>query len=51
MAEGNREAITAKVQEIAERVGADQGIEIVEVQFLGGGGSRLLRCLSTSSKG
>jgi ribosome maturation factor RimP len=43
MAEGNREAITAKVQEIAERVGADQGIEIVEVQFLGGGGSRLLR--------
>jgi ribosome maturation factor RimP len=43
MAEGNREAITAKVQEIADRVGASEGIEIVEVQFLGGGGSRLLR--------
>ncbi|HLX44434.1 MAG TPA: ribosome maturation factor RimP [Bryobacteraceae bacterium] len=32
-----------KVQQIAERVGADAGIEIVDVQMLGGGGSRLLR--------
>jgi ribosome maturation factor RimP len=39
----NREAVTAKVREIAERVGASEGIEIVEVQLLGGGGSRLLR--------
>jgi ribosome maturation factor RimP len=31
------------VREIAERVGASEGIEIVEVQLLGGGGSRLLR--------
>ncbi len=43
MAERNREAITNKVTEIAERVGASQGIEIVDVQMLGGGGARLLR--------
>jgi ribosome maturation factor RimP len=43
MAERNREAITTKVTEIAERVGASQGIEIVDVQMLGGGGARLLR--------
>jgi ribosome maturation factor RimP len=29
--------------EIAERVGASQGIEIVDVQLLGGGGARVLR--------
>lgn len=43
MADTNREAITEKVREIAERVGSSEGIEIVEVQLLGGGGSRLLR--------
>jgi ribosome maturation factor RimP len=43
MAERNREAITTKVTEIAERVGASQGIEIVDVQMLGGGGARVLR--------
>jgi ribosome maturation factor RimP len=43
MAERNREAVTAKVMEIAERVGASQGIEVVDVQLLGGGGARLLR--------
>ena len=43
MSDRNREAITEKVREIAERVGASQGIEIVEVQLLGGGGSRVLR--------
>ena len=32
-----------RVREIAERVGASEGIEIVEVQLLGGGKSRLLR--------
>ncbi len=31
------------MQEIAERVGASEGIEIVDIQLLGGGGSRLLR--------
>jgi len=39
----NREAITAKVLEIARRVGSSQGIEIVDVQLLGGGGGRVLR--------
>jgi ribosome maturation factor RimP len=43
MADRNREAITEKVREIAERVGSSEGIEIVEIQLLGGGGSRLLR--------
>ena len=43
MADGNREAITTKVTQIAERVGASAGIEIVDVQMLGGGGARLLR--------
>jgi ribosome maturation factor RimP len=43
MADGNREAITNKVTQIAERVGAGAGIEIVDVQMLGGGGARLLR--------
>jgi ribosome maturation factor RimP len=43
MSDRNREAVTAKVMEIAERVGASQGIEIVDVQLLGGGGARVLR--------
>jgi ribosome maturation factor RimP len=43
MAESNREATTAKVQQIAERVASSEGLEIVEVQLLGGGGSRVLR--------
>ena len=43
MADRNREAVVAKVMEIAERVGAREGIEIVDVQMLGGGGARVLR--------
>ena len=39
----NREEVTAKVLEIAERVGAPEGLEIVEVQLLGGGSARVLR--------
>jgi len=38
-----KEQVLQKVTEIAERVGAREGIEIVEVQLLGGGGSRVLR--------
>jgi ribosome maturation factor RimP len=38
-----REAIVARVTEIAERVAQSEGIEIVEVQLLGAGGRRLLR--------
>jgi len=43
MAERNREAVIEKVLEIAERVGASEGLEVVDVQLLGGGGSRVLR--------
>jgi ribosome maturation factor RimP len=37
------EAAIEKIREIAERVGASEGIEIVEVQLLGGGKHRTLR--------
>jgi ribosome maturation factor RimP len=43
MAERNREAVVEKVTEIAARVGASEGLEVVDVQLLGGGGSRVLR--------
>lgn len=39
----DRASVVGKVTEIAERVGASEGVEIVDVQLLGGGGSRLLR--------
>lgn len=38
-----RQAVVDKVVEIADRVGRGEGIEIVDVQLLGGGRSRLLR--------
>jgi ribosome maturation factor RimP len=38
-----RSAVTDKVREIAERVASAEGMEIVDVQMLGGGGSRVLR--------
>jgi ribosome maturation factor RimP len=38
-----RSAVVEKVQAIAERVGASEGIEILDVQLLGGGGYRVLR--------
>ena len=35
-----------RVREIADRVAASSGLEVVEVEFLGGGGARMLRvCL------
>jgi ribosome maturation factor RimP len=43
MADRNHDAIVEKVQEIAERVGAGEGIEILEVQLVGGGRNRVLR--------
>jgi len=46
-----RDAIIEKVQEIAERVGADTGLEIVDVQLLGGGGSRMLRIFIDKPEG
>ena len=39
----NRGAIVEKVRQIAERAGAKDNIEVVDVQFLGGGGTRVLR--------
>src|SRR5262250_784436 len=39
----NREAVVEKVQAIAERVGAGAGLEIVEVELVGGGTNRILR--------
>jgi len=39
----DRTAVVEKIREIAERVAAREGMEIVDVQFLGGGGSRLVR--------
>ncbi len=38
-----REPVAAKVEEIAQRVAASEGMEVVEVQVLGGGKSRLVR--------
>ncbi|HLV85552.1 MAG TPA: ribosome maturation factor RimP [Candidatus Sulfotelmatobacter sp.] len=32
-----------RVREIAERVAASSGLEVVDVEFLGGGGARMLR--------
>ena len=43
MAVGNRETVTEKVREITERVASNAGLEVVDVQLLGGGQSRLLR--------
>jgi ribosome maturation factor RimP len=43
--------IADQVREIAERVGASEGIEIVDVELLGGGGSRLLRIYIDKTQG
>jgi ribosome maturation factor RimP len=39
----DRKAVVEKIQEIAERVATREGMEVVDVQFLGGGGARLVR--------
>jgi ribosome maturation factor RimP len=46
-----RSDITEKVQAIAERVASSEGIEIVEVQMLGGGNSRVLRLFIDKPQG
>jgi len=46
-----KDEVVAKVTAVAERVGASEGIEIVEVQLLGGGGSRVLRIFIDSEAG
>jgi len=40
---GNRESIIERVTAIAERVGSSEGIEVVNVEFVGGGRNRVLR--------
>ena len=47
----DRNAITQKIQEIADRVGSDAGIEIVNVELLGGGGARVLRIVIDKPEG
>ena len=46
-----RDAIIEKVQEITERVAGDAGLEVVDVQMLGGGGSRMLRIFIDKPEG
>jgi len=43
--------IVDKVVEIAERVGRSEGIDIVDVELAGGGGSRLLRIFIDKPQG
>ncbi len=47
----DRTAVVEKVREIAERVGASENIEVVDVQLLGGGNSRLLRIFIDKPEG
>ena len=47
----DRGAVVEQVQQIAERVGTGAGIEVVDVQMLGGGGSRLLRIFIDKPEG
>ena len=51
MQDRNREAVTAKIAEVAERVAQPENIEIVEVQFLGGGNGRVLRIFIDKPEG
>jgi ribosome maturation factor RimP len=43
MSESNRDAIAGRITEIVERVVHPEGLEVVEVQVLGGGKARLVR--------
>src|SRR5215831_9895236 len=38
-----KDTVVEKIRDIAERVGASEGIEIVDVELRGGGRSRMLR--------
>ena len=42
-ANATREAVTTKIREIADRVGASEGIEVVDVELLGAGKHRVVR--------
>ena len=47
----DRTAIVEKVRETTERVGSDRGLEVVDVQMLGGGGTRVLRIFIDKPEG
>ena len=47
----DRSSVTDQVREIAERVGSSEGLEIVDVQLLGGGGTRVLRIFIDKPQG
>jgi ribosome maturation factor RimP len=47
----DRAVVVDKILEIAERVAAREGMEIVDVQFLGGGASRMLRIFIDKPQG
>ncbi|MBZ5605123.1 MAG: ribosome maturation factor RimP [Acidobacteriia bacterium] len=47
----DRTSIADKVREIAERVASSEGLEIVDVQMLGGGGTRVLRIFIDKPQG
>jgi ribosome maturation factor RimP len=47
----DRTAVVEKIQVLAERVAASEGIEIVDVQLLGGGGTRVLRLFIDKPEG
>ena len=47
----DRSAVVGKIQEIAERVAASEGLELVDVQLLGGGRSRMLRIFIDKPEG
>lgn len=47
----DRTAVVEKVQEIAGRVATSEGLEVVDVQLLGGGGSRVLRIFIDKPQG
>jgi ribosome maturation factor RimP len=46
-----KEVILPKVREIATRVGGSEGIDIVDVELAGGGGSRVLRITIDKAEG
>jgi len=47
----DRATIVERVREITERVGADKALEVVDVQMLGGGGTRVLRIFIDKPEG
>jgi ribosome maturation factor RimP len=47
----DRNTIVEKIREIAERAGSGENIEIVDVQLLGGGGTRVLRLFIDKPEG